>query len=186
MISAVHATCCHRLSTVLGVMITVHLLMNSPPFVAAQAQDAAEQEETFANVEERRLQVRIIEAYDQIDRDKKALLLKEKELQRLREEIDLKLEELDRKLAQLAREKATLSEMRIGESDAAEDPLAGLSSIYENMDPVKAALALADLEPETAAAILAGMRSRSAAKILDILNSRKASELTEILSTLPR
>ena len=169
------------LLSILGAFLVVCICLQS-----ARAQEADNPEPSYENVEERRLHVRIIEEHDQINREKKALLLKEKELEKLREEIDLKLEELDRKLEELGRQTATLRRMQAGDIDTADDQINNISRIYENMDPVKAAIAISDLEPETAAEILAGMRSRSAAKILDLLNSRKATEITKILVTLPR
>ena len=165
------------------VLLTLFIcVMNTP----SPAQETDNNGQSYSTVEERRLHVRIIEEHDQITKDKKTLLLKEKELEKLREEIDLKLEELDRKLEELARQKSSLRKIQAGVTDSDDSQIGNLSRVYENMDPVKAATTLASLEPELAAQILVGMKSRSSAKILDILNSSQAAKITEILSGLSR
>lgn len=171
----------HHVQIIRTMIITLLFLTIS--FQSAIAQETTDAQDSYANVEERRLRVRIIEEHDKIIKDRETLLLKEKELEKLREEIDSKLDELDRKLEELARQKAILRKIPAENIETADDQSINLSRIYENMDPVNAAVALADLNPESAARILAGMRSRSAARILDILNSRTAAEITEILTS---
>lgn len=169
------------------IALAIFLCILLPTF--ADAQESSENirsDQTYDTVEERRLHVRIIEEHDELNNERKLLLLKEKELEKLNYEINLKLEELDRKLDKLAKQKAEIQKMQAGNTETTESPIRDLSKIYEQMDQVKAAIAIAGLEPETAAMILTGMKSRSAARILEIIDSRRAAEITKILVTLPR
>lgn len=171
----------------LFIALAIFLCVSLPTFADAQgSSENINSDQTYDTVEERRLHVRIIEEHDDLNNERKSLLLKEKELEKLNTEIDLKLEELDRKLDKLAQQKAELQKMQAGNTETTESPIRDLSKIYEQMDPVKAAIAIAGLEPETAAMILTGMKSRSAARILEIIDSRRAAEITKILVTLPR
>lgn len=172
---------------VLFIAIAVFFGISPPNFTDAQeSSEIDRRNQTYDTVEERRLHVRIIEEHDQLNNERKSLLLKEKELEQLKSEIDLKLEALDRKLDELVKQKAAINKMLAGDIEATESPIKDLSKIYEQMDPVKAAIALAGLEPETAAKILTGMKSRSAARILEIIDSQRAAEITKILVTPPR
>lgn len=155
----------------------------SPFSLTAQQTEVPDQD--FSSVEERRLHVRIIEEHSDIINEKKALLLKEKELESLKEEIDKKLEEIDRQLAKMEEQKQELETLLALKSEKEQQKIKNLSRIYENMEPVRAAQALADLERQTAADILSHMKSRSAAKILNSLNRQQAAEISRLFLSLP-
>lgn len=164
------------------VLAGLWLLVSPSPLYAQQAPEENPGPQTYESVEERRLQVRIVDANEGVNEANRLLLLKQKELEKLEKEIDLKLEELDRKLNDLAKQKAELKKIQVGAGHTTARPAQNLSRIYEQMDPFRAATALSNLEPETAASILTGMKSRQAARILDIMQTARATEITRILT----
>lgn len=139
----------------------------------------------FSSVEERRLHVRIIEEQDALIDKKKALVLEETRLEKLRAEVDLKLEEIDRKLNEMESQKMALEALLEEKQVQEQQRIKGLGRIYENMDPLLAAEALADLDREVAAAILATMKPRPAAKILNGLSREEATEISRLFLAMP-
>ena len=150
---------------------------------------AAEQDTTsdegFSSVEERRLHVRIIEDQDTLIEAKKALVLEETRLEKLKTEIDAKLAEIDRKLIEMETQKQALEALLSRRQDAEQQRIKGLGRIYEGMDPNLAAQAVADLDPAVAASILAAMKPRSAARILNGLSKKQATEISRLFLAMP-
>ena len=175
--------CCKNLYRLITFITILGLPVIAP--LPAPAQQTTLPEQNFSSVEERRLHVRIIEEHDDIINEKKALLLKEKELESLRAEIDRKLEEIDLQLGEMEKQKQILDALQSQKSEEDQLRIKNLSKIYENMDPIKAAQALADLDFEVAADILSYMKARSAAKILNSLTRNQAAEISRLFLTAP-
>ena len=177
-------TLSHKRSA-LRIVLVVLLLV---PF-GYPTSSSADQEPTsasdFSSVEERRLHVRIIEDQKSLIDEKKALVLEEARLEKLRSEINAKLEEIDRKLAEMEAQKKVLEALSEEQQTKELQRIENLAKIYENMDPLLAAEAVADLDRQVAAAILAAMKPRSAAKILDGLGREQAAEISRLFLDMP-
>ncbi len=165
-----------------GFSMLVFLLLAADRGLAEQQLPA---EGPFPSVEERRLQVRIIEEHDTLASEKKAQLIKEKKLRSLEADIDRKLQEIDQKLADMAEQKAALEELLGRIDEARHQRLENLGTVYENMNPIQASRALNNLEIGMAADILAAMRPRSAARIINGLAPEKASEISRLILVGP-
>jgi flagellar motility protein MotE (MotC chaperone) len=139
----------------------------------------------FSSVEERRLHVRIIEDQNSLIDAKKALVLEEARLEKLKAEIDAKLTEIDRKLAEMEAQKKILEAMSEQKQTSRQERIDNLGKIYENMDPLLAAEAVSDLDRQVAAAILSSMKPRSAARILDGLSREQAAEISRLFLEMP-
>ena len=149
------------------------------------AEPDAPSDEGFSSVEERRLHVRIIEDQESLIEDRKALILEEARLEKLKTEIDAKLEEIDRKLAEMEVQKQALETLLKEKQEQDQQRIENLGKIYENMDPLLAAEAVADLDRQVAAEILASMKPRSAARILDSLSREQAAEISRLFLAMP-
>ena len=154
------------------------------PVISVAEQDTTSGE-GFSSVEERRLHVRIIEDQDTLIEAKKALVLEETRLEKLKTEIDAKLAEIDRKLVEMETQKQALEALLSKRQDAEQQRIKSLGRIYEGMDPILAAQAVADLDPAVAAAILAAMKPRSAARILNGLSKEQATEISRLFLAMP-
>lgn len=165
----------------LSVLLT--FLVGYPVLSSAQQQTSPGEE--FSSVEERRLHVRIIEDQDSLIEEKKTLVLEEARLEKLKSEIDVKLAEIDRKLAEMEAQKRALEVLLKEKENQDLQRLKNLGKIYESMDPLLAADAVADLDRPVAAALLASMKPRSAAKILDALSREEAAEISRLFLAMP-
>lgn len=144
----------------------------------------AQKEKSFASVEERRIHSILQNERDNLEEEKKVLVLKEKELKTLQVEVDKKLEQMDRKLDELKEIQKNI-DASLAKKDAEElKKIKDLSLIYAKMSPAKAALSLGNLDLQLAADLLANMKVKSAAKILDQMDKAKASQLSTTFSTL--
>ena len=149
-----------------------------------KAQDSPSQTINLPSVEERRLQVRIVETQEGILEEKKALALKHKELDTLKTSIDERLAAIDVKLDQMKQQKVQLEELLAKKDQAERDKIKNLSKIYESMEPGKAAMAITGLDQQLAAELLANMRTRSAAQILDNLDNQQTTEISRLFLSL--
>ena len=113
------------------------------------------------------------------------MILEEARLQKLRAEIDAKLEEIDRKLAEMEVQKKALETLVHEKQEQDRQRFENLGKIYENMDPLLAAEAVADLDRQVAAEILASMKPRAAARILDSLSREQAAEISRLFLSMP-
>lgn len=148
-------------------------------------QQSGQSDDDYSSVEERRLQVRIIETHDTLIEEKKALRLKETRLLKLEEEVDAKLDSIDRKLAQMEQQKRDLETLLKKKSEVEQKRVKSLGQIYENMDPVLAAQALANLDRQLAADILAEMKPRAAARVLNGFTTEQAAEISRLFLATP-
>ncbi len=149
-----------------------------------KAQDSPSETINLPSVEERRLQVRIVETQEGILEEKKALALKHKELDTLKTSIDERLAAIDVKLDQMKQQKVQLEELLAKKDQAEKDKIKNLSKIYESMEPGKAAMAITGLDQQLAAELLANMRTRSAAQILDNLDNQQTTEISRLFLSL--
>lgn len=106
--------------------------------------------------------------------DKKELELKELalELQRQREQLDLKIGELDKmrgEISQILQERVNTDEGRV----------AKLVEFYSSMKPVNAAQVFEKLDEDLAIEILSKMKKQSAAEIMNAMKVEKAQKLSE-------
>jgi flagellar motility protein MotE (MotC chaperone) len=85
-------------------------------------------------------------------------------------------------LKALATAEAELERMIAVSSQAAEDDLTQLTTVYENMKPKQAAQVFAEMAPEFAAGFLSRMRSDAAAQILAGLTPEQAYAISVLLA----
>lgn len=90
--------------------------------------------------------------------------------------------EIDRKLMQLQNAEADLEATIALASSAAEDDLAQLTAVYENMKPTEAAELFEEMAPDFAAGFLGRMRPESAATILAGLEPSTAYAISVIVA----
>ena len=99
-------------------------------------------------------------------------------------------EEIERRLAELERAEQSLRSLMAVADTAAEDDIARLTAVYENMKPKDAAALFEEMEPAFAAGFLGRMRADAAAGIMTSLSPEKAYTISVILAgrnaNLPR
>lgn len=89
---------------------------------------------------------------------------------------------LDQKLAELSAAEQALAETITRAETAAEDDLARLTAVYENMKPAKAAALFEAMAPDFAAGFLARMRPEAAAGIMAGLTPQAAYSISALLA----
>lgn len=103
------------------------------------------------------------------------MAVREKSLSVARQEIERRMVALEETEAQL---RATLARA----DSAAEDDVARLTTVYENMKPKEAAALFEAMEPEFAAGFLGRMRPDAAASVMAGLNPETAYTISVILA----
>ena len=169
-----------------GLTTSLCLAEEPPAASPAVARETKQDQNTpiFKSVEERRLYTVLQNERDNLEEDKKVLVLKEKELKTLQIEADKKLKLLDEKLAELQQIQQNIEKL-LAKKDAAEiQKTKELSLIYAKMSPDRAALAMATVDEQLASDLLANMKVKSAAKILDKMDKVKASQLSTTFTTI--
>ena len=89
---------------------------------------------------------------------------------------------VDQKLAELTEAEERLRATMAQSQAAAEDDIAQLTSVYENMKPKQASEVFARMTPEFAAGFLGRMRADAAAQILASLDPDKAYSISVLLA----
>lgn len=89
---------------------------------------------------------------------------------------------VDAKLAELADAEERLLATMARSQAAAEEDIAQLTSVYENMKPKDASAVFDRMEPDFAAGFLARMRADAAAQILSGLSPEKAYSISVLLA----
>ncbi len=114
---------------------------------------------------------------------------REERIRKLEEEIAMRQkalqvadEEIERRLQVLQQAEESLREMLTIADSAAENDLATLTSVYENMKPKEAAALFEEMEPDFAAGFLGRMRPDAAAGIMAGLSPQKAYTISVILA----
>ena len=96
--------------------------------------------------------------------------------------VDVATEEIERRLDVLKSAEESLRSLLTIASTAAEDDLATLTSVYENMKPKDAANLFEEMEPAFAAGFLGRMRPDAAAGIMSGLSPKAAYSISVILA----
>ncbi len=96
--------------------------------------------------------------------------------------LDVAQIEVERRLEALEQAEERLSATLARAQTAAEDDLARLTTVYENMKPKEAAALFEAMEPEFAAGFLARMRPDVAAKVMSGLDPQVAYSISAILA----
>ena len=91
-------------------------------------------------------------------------------------------EEVQRNLVALEEAEKKLAKTLALADEAAENDIARLTSVYENMKPKDAALLFQEMPPEFAARFLGRMRAESAAAIMAGLDSTSAYSISVVLA----
>ncbi|MEM6565464.1 MAG: hypothetical protein AAF665_13510 [Pseudomonadota bacterium] len=106
----------------------------------------------------------------------------ESKLQVRAKALDVAQIEIERRLAALEQAEKRLAATLARAQTAAEDDLARLTTVYENMKPKEAAALFEAMEPEFAAGFLARMRPDVAAKVMSGLDPQVAYSISAILA----
>ncbi|MGC3939860.1 MotE family protein [Roseobacter sp. EG26] len=136
---------------------------NTPSLTKAEKADMSNMLRAFQDREQR-----ISEREIQIDMRMKALAVAD--------------EEIERRLTVLQDAEETLKGLLALANTAAEDDLARLTSVYENMKPKDAAPLFEEMEPAFAAGFLGRMRPDAAAGIMAGLSPQAAYSISVILA----
>lgn len=107
---------------------------------------------------------------------------KEEKLKIRKKALDVAQVEVERRLEALEQAEERLSNTLALAQTAAEDDLARLTTVYENMKPKEAAALFEAMEPEFAAGFLARMRPDVAAKVMSGLDPQIAYSISAILA----
>lgn len=99
-------------------------------------------------------------------------------------------EEIEKRLQELEQAEQSLKSLMAVADTAAEDDIARLTAVYENMKPKDAAALFEEMEPAFAAGFLGRMRPDAAAGVMTSLSPEKAYTISVILAgrnaNLPR
>lgn len=125
---------------------------------------------------EREILLGLMERKRQLDERDTLLNQREEELRAMRDNIQLQVDELNRLQAQI---EASIEAKKAQDAEN----LKKVISLYDGMDPVKAAQKLEAFDAKVAAQILMGMRRRKAAQLLEQLPPDKAKRITEAIVT---
>lgn len=117
-------------------------------------------------------------------RDREAKLAeKESALEERAQALAVAETQVRKNLDALAQAEADLERMIALSSSAAEDDLARLTTVYENMKPKQAALVFTEMAPEFAAGFLGRMRADAAAAIMAAISPEKAYAISVLLAS---
>jgi len=110
--------------------------------------------------------------------------VKEREQQQAmrKKALDIAQVEVERRIVALEQTEQKLRKTLAHAETAAEDDLARLTTVYENMKPKDAAALFEAMEPEFAAGFLARMRPDVAAKVMSGLDPQAAYSISAILA----
>ncbi len=109
---------------------------------------------------------------------------KQEELARREQEILMLQRQVEQRLQELQAAEKKVQEMLQEAKSVEKQKVDGLTSMYVNMKPKQAALALENMEERTAVKILSSMKSKQAGEIFSYMNPQKTAKLTEIISRM--
>ena len=116
-------------------------------------------------------------------RDREAkVALREKQIEMRTKALSVADEEIQKRLVSLEQAEIALRKTLALAQTAAEDDLARLTAVYENMKPKDAAAVFEAMEPDFAAGFLARMRPDAAAAVMTGLAPEKAYSISVILA----
>jgi flagellar motility protein MotE (MotC chaperone) len=146
------------------------------PISKSFAADVKNQE--FDSVEERRVFALLEEERKQLLEDRKDLEIRENELKTLETSVDKKITEIEERLKELKSLKGKIETLLTEKTNKEKKRIQDLSTIYEKMEPVRAALAINNMDPTLATDLLASMKPKAAARIMNVLDKQKTSTLS--------
>ena len=158
----------------IAVIVALTIMAVSSGFAQKGAEGLPQEPET---VEQRRIIALLQQQREELSERKVRLDEWENELKILQNEVEEKLARI--KKARVALEGLLNQKERIEGQRVAD-----LSSIYQRMDPGRAAAALDTMEQDLAIGILSQMRSKGAGEILNEMSKEKAAELSRAFTRL--
>ena len=117
--------------------------------------------------------------FNKLEERKQQLDVKEKELQRLEEELQEQKLALEKRLRDLEDLRSKISNRLDEKVKVDQEKVDKLVEFYSNMKPVNAAKVFEDIDEDLAVEILNKMKKKSAADIMNLLKSDKAQKLSE-------
>ena len=135
-------------------------------------------DEQISSVEERRILVSIEEEYDKLADREAEIDAREMELKTLETEVD-------KKLAAMKDLRQQLDDLLVRKGKEEDRRLKQLSSIYEKMEPEKAAILIKKLDQQQAIALLLGIKKKVAGRILNNLDAQTGAELSRSFNKIP-
>lgn len=144
-------------------------------FAAAQPDNGLEQEPE--NVEQRRI-------ITLLQQQREALESRESEMDERENELKILQNEVEEKLARLEEARTALEDLLDQKERIEGERVSDLSSIYQRMDPARAAAALDTMDQDLAIGILSQMRSKGAGEVLNEMSKEKAAELSRAFTSL--
>ncbi len=109
---------------------------------------------------------------------------KQEELARREQEILMLQRQVEQRLQELQAAEKKVQEMLKEAKSVEQQKVDGLTSMYVNMKPKQAALALENMEERTAVKILSSMKAKQAGEIFSYMNPQKTAKLTELISRM--
>ncbi len=113
----------------------------------------------------------------------KKLSARERDQERRERSLDLARKEIESQLAALKQAETRLKATLAQADGAAEDDVARLVAVYENMKPEQASALFEEMAPDFAAGFLGRMRPEAAAEIMAGLSSQAAYSISVILAS---
>ncbi len=178
-----------------SVLLIAGLLLGSAVLrVGTEAGQAVATENPLATIKEPEATTQKKEMSSHEDKEQMSKMLRafqerETRLAERENQIDMRMkalsvadEQIERRLSNLQQAEDSLRELLALANTAAEDDLARLTSVYENMKPKDAAALFEEMEPAFAAGFLGRMRPNSAAGIMAGLSPQVAYSISVILA----
>ncbi len=120
-----------------------------------------------------------ISHFAKLNERKKALDLREQELNALEEELHKQKTEVEARIGKLEQIRTEISSVLKERVDVDEQRIATLVDFYSNMKPKQAAEIFNELNEDLAVEVLSRMKKKNAAGIMNLLNADKARMLSE-------
>jgi len=183
--------------TIAGILITSALLRMSGGATEAFAQvtnqplepDAQKEDEAIASVNTPSTQAELLGTRSEISKFLDALIEREKRVKTLETQIALRKkalqiadQEINKRIENLEKAERNLRKTLALADGAAENDLAKLTTVYENMKPKDASALFSAMEPDFAAGFLGRMRPDAAAAIMAGLPPDIAYSISVILA----
>jgi len=147
--------------------------------VSLPGEELAQAEEKTPNPDPKEQSLRLQQREEELRAWEEDLTKREEQIQPLQEEIDRKMAELEEIQANLTAFAKTLAER---EKTLKDTKVAHLVSLYQAMEPERAAAIMSKLEVATVVRILGNMRGKSAGLILAAMSPERGATISEQLS----
>lgn len=124
--------------------------------------------------------------FNKLNDRKKALDLREAELNKLEEELQKQKAELDAKIKQLEAMRGDISKTLKTRVEVDQEKVDKLVQFYSTMKPPQAAKVIESINEDLAVEVMDKMKKKDAAAIMDALDPKKARRLSELLTGYQR